>query len=150
MTDSLSWYLNAILEPDSLGLESDVRAYYVKLETGTNGVGLPNHPNYYLGPDPRCSGDTTTTDTTSAIAPMQEALSWKVYPTMAQGTVTVETSSPGGDITVLDAMGKTMLSTPIEGRTTILETGAWPGGVYLVVLSDNRRVLGTRTVIRPW
>jgi hypothetical protein len=150
MTDSLSWYLNAILEPDSLGLESDVRAYYVKLETGTNGVGLPNHPNYYLGPDPRCSGDTTTTDTTSAIAPVLQVLSWKVYPTVAEGTVTVETSSPGGDITVLGAMGKTMLSTPIEGRTTILETGAWPGGVYLVVLSDNRRVLGTRTVIRPW
>jgi hypothetical protein len=149
--DNITGYLNAIIDPDSSGSSCHPMEEYLLIASSTFFYyGLPNHPNYYLGPDPRCSGDTTNTDTTSAIAPMQEALSWKVYPTMAQGTVTVETSSPGGDITVLDAMGKTMLSTPIEGRTTFLETGAWPGGVYLVVLSHSGRVLGTRTVIRPW
>ena len=149
MTDSLSWYLNAILEPDSLGLESDVRAYYLKLETGTNGVGLPNHPNYYLGPDPHCSGDTTTTDTTSAIAPVPEALSWKVYPTVAQGTVTVETSSPGGDITVLDAMGRIVMRTAMEGGGLRLNARDWPVGSYRVFLMRDGRYLGSRTVIKP-
>jgi hypothetical protein len=102
-----------------------------------------------LGPDPRCSGDTTTTDTTSAIAPVLEALSWKIYPTVAECTVTVETSSPGGDITVLDAMGRTVMRTAIVGGRLRLDTWDWPAGSYRVVFMRDGLYLGSRTVIKP-
>jgi hypothetical protein len=102
-----------------------------------------------LGPDPRCSGDTTTTDTTSAIAPVPEALSWKVYPTVSEGTVTVETSSPGGDINVLDAMGRTVMRTAMEGGRLRLDSSNWPSGSYRVVLMRDGLYLGSRTVFKP-
>jgi hypothetical protein len=151
--DSLQGYLHSIAQPDSFGAGCDVSMYDIKLgdfPPGYRGfAGLPNHPNYYLGPDPRCSGDTITTDTTSAIAPVPEALSWKVYPTVSEGTVTVETSSPGGDITVLDAMGRTVMRTAMEGGRLRLDSSNWPLGSYRVVLMRDGRYLGSRTVIKP-
>ncbi len=148
--DPLVGYLNTIFRPDSSGESSQVIEAYLPIGVPTDVyVSLPNHPNYYLGPDPRCSGDTTTTDTTSAIAPMQEALSWKVYPTVSEGTVTVETSSPGGDITVLDAMGRTVMRTAMEGGRLRLDSSNWPSGSYRVVLMRDGLYLGSRTVFKP-
>jgi hypothetical protein len=148
--DPLIGFLNTIFHPDSSGDASHVIEAYLPIGFSSNVyLSLPNHPNYYLGPDPRCSGDTTTTDTTSAIAPVPEALSWKVYPTLSEGTVTVETSSPGGDITVLDAMGRTVMRTAMEGGRLRLDSSNWPSGSYRVVLMRDGLYLGSRTVFKP-
>jgi hypothetical protein len=149
-SDPLIGFLNVISSPDLEGPACNVIEGYLPIAPSSFFfLGLPNHPNYYLGPDPRCSGDTTTTDTTSAIAPVPEALSWKVYPTVSEGTVTVETSSPGGDITVLDAMGRTVMRTAMEGGRLRLDSSNWPSGSYRVVLMRDGLYLGSRTVFKP-
>jgi hypothetical protein len=149
-SDPLIGFLNVISFPDLEGTACNVIEGYLPIAPPSfYYLGLPNHPNYYLGPDPRCSRDTTTTDTTSAIAPVLQVLSWKVYPTVAEGTVTVETSSPGGDITVLDAMGRIVMRTGLRAGRARWSTTAWPAGMYRVLLHRDGRYLGARTVVRP-
>jgi hypothetical protein len=79
-----------------------------------------------------------------------EVISFNVYPSPADETITVEWGVEDGKgiIAVIDALGRTLLSaevSPNQNRA-ILDSRNWPAGVYYIRFGD--RGLHRRVVVR--
>jgi hypothetical protein len=74
----------------------------------------------------------------------------KAYPNPAQDRVTVELSGvqqPGGDLQLIDALGRVVLREPCTGTIQELNIASLSSGIYTLVFSDGKGRLQTRLSI---
>jgi len=144
--DSVRNYVNqnlsVIHQPDLDGPACDYRPFSFYLGGKRTYYGLPNNADYSLGPLAGSPCDTLTNGL------QQDALSasyLEVFPNPApRGRCLLRSSAPFGRGTilqVLDASGNLLLNTELPPATAYpLDLSAFSPGLYLLRLSDGRRV----------
>ncbi|HLK98042.1 MAG TPA: T9SS type A sorting domain-containing protein, partial [Hymenobacter sp.] len=72
------------------------------------------------------------TVTSTSAAPARTTSSIHLYPNPATGSFRVSTATDGATITVTTLTGQVVRTVTASGKTTMLEAGSWPAGLYLV------------------
>jgi len=141
--DSLpAMYLGVINEPNLPGLSCNFDPYGVWLGGRINrfSLGLPNHPNYYLGPLVGSPCDTiSNVDTATAILPIDVAPvkpCFELRATQANGPITVNIDAAYLNCTVevYHSSGPLVYSEQANSTFKEINTTTWTPGVYVARL----------------
>ncbi len=94
----------------------------------------------------------TTTNTlaiVSGIASSHEPRAVRIYPNPANGTFTIDIDENmiGSMATITDITGRKLLAIPLEARSSQLEAGAFPTGVYFVTVTGKDGGNATRKLV---
>jgi hypothetical protein len=141
VSDSLpAMYLGVINEPNLPGLSCNFNPQGVWLGGRMNrfSLGLPNHPNYYLGPLVGSPCDTLSNpDTTTSIQPIQvpmieHCFALKVDP--AANSIQIEPTQQFSNaaVEVYNNSGTLQTSATIANTALRVSTHDWPAGLYVV------------------
>ncbi len=127
--------------------------YKVKVKSSAP-VGTVINNTAYIYFDFNAPVVTNTTSNTLAIISGIEATSHepravRIYPNPANGTFTIDIdkSMIGSMATITDLTGRKFLAVPLEARSSQLEAGAFPTGVYFVTVTGRDGRSATKKLV---
>jgi hypothetical protein len=131
--DSITTSLSVINDPDSAGLQCSFQPYTFIMD-GRLTVGLPNNPNYALGPVAGSVCDSLT----AAVDEKQSKNNFTIYPNPADAFFTIRSEGvQKAKITVTDARGnRVMQEWMLNDRKTFI-IGELPPGIYIVNIQTD-------------
>lgn len=124
--------LSVINAPDSLGQACDFQPYSFYLGGSRTYWGLPNNPNYELGP---LTGSLCDTITSVGIEPNKANFTFSLYPNPSYNRVTLKLNSAkqqNAILSVYNNIGALLLQKPITLQTQSLDVTELPAGVYFI------------------
>ena len=123
-------YLTVINKPDLLGDSCQIEQHSYKLLTH-NAFGLPNLPNFRLG--------KAAQPCTVGVEDEVEKESIKIYPNPVTDILTIETTETldNQTITILDMLGKTILSQQLSFGKNNINMGDIPSGTYILKVGNT-------------
>ncbi|MBI1192231.1 MAG: T9SS type A sorting domain-containing protein [Bacteroidetes bacterium] len=150
-------YLGVIDNPDAPGLSCLYKPHGAWLGGRANrSLGLPNHPNYYLGPLVGSPCDTLSDpDTTSAIQPINVALAepcFELRTTSGSGSLAlnIEPSFLNSSIELYNSSGAQVYAGQVNTTNSMLSTTNWTPGVYVARLrTPNRSCPAQKFLVAP-
>ena len=107
---------------------------------------IPHYPNYTLGPlvDSVCDSIPTSTEEEALLADAEI----NVFPNPARDRITVETNVKGAKtIMIYDALGRLLETTETLDQQFIHDVSSQQPGLYLIIVQQNGKLLGTAKVI---
>jgi len=134
--------LHVIEYPDSAGVACQVNQHKFYDTSVAFSGGLPNFPNFRLGPvDPPCEL-VSTVDVPSLI-------SFEMYPNPADEVVLVEMEdlSGGWSFQLYNAQGQLMQSGKIRDRITAISTLSYSTGLYVMQFRSEKGVTAIRSIV---
>jgi hypothetical protein len=133
--DSISTSLSVINLPDSSALSCSFSPFSISMDQRITYAGLPNNPNYALGPVAGSICDSLTT----TVASIDKENGFQIYPNPADTHFTLKNSlSQKAVITVVDVKGTVMLNEEIKESNKNINICELPAGIYIVnVLTDT-------------
>ena len=133
--------LSVINSPDSLGSACNFQPYSFYLGGKRTYLGLPNNPDYELGP---LTGSLC--DTLLSVTSVPESTNFSMYPNPSSNTLYF---SPAPDnssiIKIFDASGRTLISKPFARE---LDISVIENGIYLVKIFSNNEIIFNKTLIK--
>lgn len=135
--------LSVIRQPDSLGLACDFHPFDFYLGGNRCYWGLPNNPNYNLGPVDFSICDSITTDIPNA--PIQEN-NFELFPNPCEQVINI--SYPDGieRLEIFNAMGELELS--IYHDFQMVSTKSLRNGIYFMRIFSRNNALVKRFVVQ--
>jgi hypothetical protein len=138
-------YLHTIDSPDIGGASCNVNQHSFRLSS-LNLYSIPNFPNYRLGPIDGSACDTLGIDVVDAVAfkPVSST-TFNLFPNPGSDYFDCSFSSTvyrQAAIDVYDALGRKLLSVPVQQGSTRVATKTLPTGVYIVKLVSNSEQIG--------
>ena len=125
--------LSVINFPDSAGAACGFSPFSVYLGAKRTYYGLPNNPNYELGP---LTGSLCDTITSVDIEPNKANFSFNLYPNPAFNKVTLNITAlkpnEQASLSVYNNIGALLLQKEITLRTQSLDVTELPAGVYFI------------------
>ena len=70
----------------------------------------------------------------------------EVYPNPTTNLLTIENASPNTQISIFDISGRLVHENVSNGTTITLDTSEWSEGIYLVQMTNNRRIIRKKIV----
>ncbi|MBI1192230.1 MAG: T9SS type A sorting domain-containing protein [Bacteroidetes bacterium] len=149
-------YLGVINNPNEPGLSCNFDLDGVWLGGIVNRrIGLPNHPNYYLGPLVGSPCDTLMDpDTTTAIQPIHVASVEPCFELRASGsgsiTLKIEPSFMNSTIELYNSSGTQVFTGQVNTTNSMLSTASWTPGMYVARLrTRDGRCPAQKFVVAP-
>jgi hypothetical protein len=143
MYNSINMNLSVINSPDSIGSACDLQLYSFYLGGKRVYAGLPNNPDYHLGPKIGSGCDTLTTINEHS----QQVVISNLFPNPNNGSFTVNYFLPNGKpgvLTVFNFEGRKVFELPLPRYTYMqnIELKNLPAGMYaLRIQSGNKSVI---------
>ncbi len=155
-SDFYSRHLGVINYPDSLGLSCGFDPLGIGPLSRNNLIGLPNHPNYYLGPlvgspcDTLSDPDTTTAIQPILVAPAQPC--FELITTSGSGSITlsIDPSFLNSTIELYNSSGAQVYAGQVNTTNSMLNTTNRTPGVYVARLrTPNGNCPAQKFVVAP-
>ncbi|MBT8194929.1 MAG: T9SS type A sorting domain-containing protein, partial [Bacteroidia bacterium] len=135
--------LSVINQPDSLGAACDYQPFSFYLGGKRSYYGLPNNPNYELGP---LVGSACDTITSVGLEPSKTNFSFFLYPNPAfnQATLNIQTLKPNkkATLSIFNNIGALLLQKEITLQTQSIDVEDLPAGIYYIQIQTE---LGSST-----
>jgi hypothetical protein len=134
LNDTINTTLSIIEDPDSLGTSCNFNPFSLTMDGRYTIIGLPNNPNYALGPVAGSVCDSLT----AAVDEKQSKNNFTIYPNPADAFFTIRSAGvQKAKITVTDARGnRVMQEWMLNGRKTFTITDL-PPGIYIVNIQTD-------------
>jgi hypothetical protein len=145
-------YLSVINEPDSLGAACNFTPYSFYLGGARTYWGLPNNPDYDLGPLVGSPCDTLSADLTPGPSPKERGEIQCTYITSWEKLFVNAQHVKGRDVavSVYDGRGSAIKNYElkiINGYATVdVDCSGWSDGLYIVHLQTEQEILSTKFV----
>jgi hypothetical protein len=148
-TGNGTFHLHVINAPDEAGGACDLVQHGVELPAYYSN-GLPNHPNYHLGPVLGSVCDSLgmgVQELQAPLAPVQASPN----PNNGRVTLTYGAQRTSGELQVLDTRGNILLSEKLPAWSTLhlLQLPGQPPGLYHCRLSWGSRSTSVRVILQP-
>jgi hypothetical protein len=133
--------LSVINAPDSLGSACNFQPYSFYLGGKRTYYGLPNNPDYFLGPKIGSPCDTITAISEASEIPVIS----NIYPNPGNGPVTINyflSNGKQGKLQLYNALGKLIYEQQLARYTYLhqLDLNKLPQGIYLFKLQSGNKV----------
>jgi hypothetical protein len=138
-------YLHTIESPNERGVACNLRQHSVHLPAFMV-RGLPNYPNFRLGPVDGSACDTLGFNEVNspAHAPPETGGFIKVVPNPAANELTIQYSDfQNKQLIITDVLGRPQKSVPLESEETTVNIQNFSNGIYYVSIYENNRLLGS-------
>ncbi len=127
--DSITTSLSVINSADSLGTACNFQPFSFTLDGKLSYIGLPNNPNYALGPVVGSTCDSLTVGVSDAA----QKFNLNIYPNPAGEEITIVTSKESaGELEIKDMQGRLIMRESIIYKSTRLTLSDLPNGVYII------------------
>lgn len=149
--DSLRNYINenlsVINSPDSLGTACDFQPYSFYLGGKRTYYGLPNNPDYHLGPKMGSGCDTLTAINEQA----QNLVISKLFPNPNRGEFTINYFLPdgkSGELEVFNTTGQRMYKQYLPHYTYMqnISLKNLPQGIYLLKITSGNKIMSKKFI----
>jgi hypothetical protein len=135
--DSFTTHLSVINNPDSGGTACNIQPYSFSLLGRKTYVGLPNFPNYNLGPIENLNCDSILAAGISST----ENLNFNMYPNPAENNFTIEFNKGNQssvEIELFNTEGKLLSSVSVkESSKVIFDVSPFNSGIYFVKITST-------------
>jgi hypothetical protein len=129
--DLINTKLSIINSPDSLGLLCNFLPFSFDMDGRSINGGLPNNPNYALGPVAGSVCDSLT----AAVDENQSKNNFTIYPNPADAFFTLKSSSSqNAVVSIIDVNGNVLVKQRMKGSSRTIDTHELPDGIYVVNL----------------
>jgi Secretion system C-terminal sorting domain len=139
--------VHVIEHPDSLGLACKVIQHKHILPYPIIG-GLPNFPNFHLGPLVGSGCDTIAfTETKEVVAGKESGLNFVLYPNPTNDVLTIdllENINSHSEYIIYNCMGSRVGGDNLTEKTTQIPVGQLPAGIYNVVIRLPERIMAVK------
>jgi Secretion system C-terminal sorting domain len=139
--------LHVIEYPDSLGLACQVVQYKLILPYPIAG-GLPNFPNFHLGPLVGSGCDTIVfTEIKEVTAGEESGLNFVLYPNPTNDVLTIdllENINSNAEYIIYNCMGNRVGGDNLKEKTTQISVGQLSAGIYNVVIRLPERIMAVK------
>jgi len=148
-TGNGTFHLHVINSPNEAGFACDLVQHGVELPAYYSN-GLPNHPNYHLGPVLGSVCDSLgmgLLELQAPLAPVQASPN----PSASRVTLTYGAQRMPGELQVLDAQGRTVLRERLPQWSTMrtVQLGGQPAGMYHCRLQWGSKSTSVRVILEP-
>lgn len=139
-------HLHEVVYPDSIGTSCDIQLH--NIYTTHFYIGVPNHPNYYLG---TLAGSPC--DTLTSISEIEHDIKFKIFPNPSNGVFKILYLLPQnekGKLEVFDVNGRRVFEMNLPPWSTMQEVTlpSWiSSGVYNCVISSGDKRVNTKIVV---
>jgi Secretion system C-terminal sorting domain len=139
--------IHVIEHPDSLGLACQVIQHKHILPYPIIG-GLPNFPNFHLGPLVGSGCDTIVfTETKEVAAGKESGMNFVLYPNPTDNTLTIdllENISSDAEYEIYNCMGSRVGGDKLIEKNTQISVGQLSAGIYNVVIRLPERIMAVK------
>ena len=148
-TGNSTFHLHVINAPDEAGFACDLVQHGVELPAYYSN-GLPNHPNYHLGPVLGSVCDSLGLGVQELQAPLAAA-SASPNPSTGRVSLSYGAQREAGELTVLDAQGRVVLHERLPAWSTLhtMDLTGQPAGMYHCRLQWGARATSVRVILQP-
>jgi hypothetical protein len=148
-TTGTTQYMHIINYPDSSGIACDIIQHGLYFgDSVYNWNSVPNHPNYFLGPVVGSVCDSLT----GMHEHLDEIINFQIKPNPAREVFSISYLLPqnkSGMFEMYDMVGKKIYSMalPIWSTLQRIETSEMASGVYIGVITSNKRKIEKKIVV---
>jgi hypothetical protein len=142
--------LSVINQPNNFGAACDYQPFSFYLGGKRTYYGLPNNPNYSLGPDTGSICDSLPYLGIGILHLTGEEANFNIYPNPFTDQITFDPLKPSGEnilLTVFNPLGEIVYRSQIKFLKQVLDLPDLASGVYSVVVNINENIL-TKKIIR--